>query len=92
MENKIPWKKRELNHRVINAIYNRPPILFLFSKRKNKKTKKKEKGKKYPDNKFISPDRIAIDKRLEREKGAKVENNPGEKIKRILIRNINKEY
>ena len=53
--------------------------MFLFSE-------KKRRRKKYPDIKFISRDRIAIDKRLERKKGAKVENNPVEKIKGILIR------
>ena len=52
-----------------------PAILFLFSKKKRRK---------YPDTKFISRDRIElIDKRLEREKGAKVENNHVEKIKEI---------
>lgn len=90
MENKIPWKKRELNHRVINAIYNRPPILFPFSKRKIKK-----KGRKkniLTINLSLQIESPLIDKRLERQEGTKVENNLVEKIKRILIRNINKEY
>ena len=54
-----------------------PAILFLFSKKKRRK---------YSDNKFISRELSLINKWLERKKEAKVENNPVEKIKGILIR------
>ena len=59
---------------LLTLYIQRSAILFIFSKKKRRK-------KKYSDSKFIFRDRIAIDKQLEREKRAKVENNPVERIK-----------
>lgn len=55
---------------------------FCFSPSpRTKRSKKKKKKKKYPTENLSPQIELPLIDKLEREKGAKVENNPVEKIK-----------